>query len=1033
MNGNQSLDLGGPDRVSENDTSYTTFNGKDVRQVVSLVYPTNDTSTLTVATSISAVAGDESWSISFGRTNHQQTTRDRANAARIETVTGGDGTQTISVYTNGLPHSVVRKDSTGGTTSVSSISYDPFLRLSSSAEPAANGDTRTTAYVYNSANAATNVTVSAGDLSQTTSYVLDSMGRRTQTIMPDGGVVTNSYSLRGELMSQSGARTYPVTYTYTGESRLNTMSTYRNGIGGSADVTTWNYDANRGFMASKEYADSSMVYYQYLANGALYARIWARGIETIYSYDNGGSLTNVSYSDSTPPVIYALDRLGRIVTVTDATGTRTNVYADDGSLLTESIPGGAVSPGTVTRTYDAIGRETNFSLSIGGSQSFATAYSRDNAGRISTVSDGTRTGTYTYGLDSTTWTNLSFGSALNTSRTFDGLNRLATIVNISPSGTVYSATYSLNQANQRTTNSLADGGKWVYTYDSLGQVVSGKKYFSDGTPVQGAQFEYSFDAIGNRSSAKAGTESSPSASYTANNLNQYFQRDVPGVLDVTGEAINDSTVSVRLETAPAITADRYNEYFWKELSADNSSAIFSTTNLGVTAYMTQVQGTNTNSLVRTETKMAILPQTPEQFAYDLDGNLLSDGLWTNTWNGENRLISMESKTGIPACLRKRLDFKYDFQGRRTQKIVSEWSGSSYAPIQTNTFIWDGWNIIAETCNKQSVVTTNFYTWGQDLSGTLQGAGGVGGLLIASINGTNCFPVYNGNGDVMGLVKSDDGSLLGEIECSPFGERVKATDLCSTFTFGFSTKPVDHETGKVAFQLRDYDPETGRWMSRDRIDDEVLLYGFVGNCPTAYYDILGLAAAPKSAEPCCICVTEPQNCSIGVTWGAKIEDVGIKYASYQGENGQVTTPILWKMLFGTEATVTLKHSKGASLDLCHLKQDVEGHASYVTDKFGKDFAFTDFSSSSPVTDYYHKTSLWDSAHILGRFNPLPTVPQTVWFQAHVIVEEAPSVETWWGYAGTGSWDANGNTSKGYVRWHGAQRSPFSARIGVDGSD
>ena len=28
--------------------------------------------------------------------------------------------------------------------------------------------------------------------------------------------------------------------------------------------------------------------------------------------------------------------------------------------------------------------------------------------------------------------------------------------------------------------------------------------------------------------------------------------------------------------------------------------------------------------------------------YDLDGNLLSDGRWTYTWDGENRLVKMAS-------------------------------------------------------------------------------------------------------------------------------------------------------------------------------------------------------------------------------------------------------------------------------------------------------------------------------------------------------------------------------------------------------
>jgi len=44
--------------------------------------------------------------------------------------------------------------------------------------------------------------------------------------------------------------------------------------------------------------------------------------------------------------------------------------------------------------------------------------------------------------------------------------------------------------------------------DKLGQVTSAKRYWDDGTPVAGQQHEYAFDDIGNRTSAKAGGDSS---------------------------------------------------------------------------------------------------------------------------------------------------------------------------------------------------------------------------------------------------------------------------------------------------------------------------------------------------------------------------------------------------------------------------------------------------------------------------------------------------------------------------------------------
>jgi len=93
---------------------------------------------------------------------------------------------------------------------------------------------------------------------------------------------------------------------------------------------------------------------------------------------------------------------------------------------------------------------------------------------------------------------------ITTTKTFDKLNRLTSIASVGTGSTpsVSSHTYSYNDANQRTRVNLADGSFWIYDYDSLGQVKSGKRYWSDSTPVAGQQFEYGFDDIGNRSSTK---------------------------------------------------------------------------------------------------------------------------------------------------------------------------------------------------------------------------------------------------------------------------------------------------------------------------------------------------------------------------------------------------------------------------------------------------------------------------------------------------------------------------------------------------
>ena len=82
-------------------------------------------------------------------------------------------------------------------------------------------------------------------------------------------------------------------------------------------------------------------------------------------------------------------------------------------------------------------------------------------------------------------------------------------------------------------------------------MTTGKKYFSDGTPVPGQQFEYAHDDIGNRTSTKTGGDSKGSsvslrsATYQANTLNQYTNRTVPNAFDLldASHATNSVTIN----------------------------------------------------------------------------------------------------------------------------------------------------------------------------------------------------------------------------------------------------------------------------------------------------------------------------------------------------------------------------------------------------------------------------------------------------------------------------------------------------------
>ena len=236
------------------------------------------------------------------------------------------------------------------------------------------------------------------------------------------------------------------------------------------------------------------------------------------------------------------------------------------------------------------------------------------------------------------------------------------------------------------------------------------------------------------------------------------------------------------------------------------------------------------------------PSAEEALTWDADGNLAADGLWTNAWDANNRLIATESRSGVPAAFKKRLTFRYDYMGRRTiKRVESGYSGGAYSVTNMTTYVWDDWQIVSEICERQSPIATNFYTWALDLSGSLRGAGGVGGLAILSLNGTNAFPCHNGNGDVTALV-DDNGAIAAEYSYGPFGEALRATGPAAEANpWRFSTRYTDAETGLLLYPKRPYSPTLGRFLSHDPIEEfgGFNLYGFVGNDPVDGVDPLGL--------------------------------------------------------------------------------------------------------------------------------------------------------------------------------------------------
>jgi hypothetical protein len=161
------------------------------------------------------------------------------------------------------------------------------------------------------------------------------------------------------------------------------------------------------------------------------------------------------------------------------------------------------------------------------------------------------------------------------------------------------------------------------------------------------------------------------------------------------------------------------------------------------------------------------------------------GAFAFAWDGENRLTGVSSN-GVPTA-----SYQYDYMSRRYLKVT----GSA-----TNGFLYDGWNLISESKVQGLTSNVSYYVWGLDLSGSLQGAGGIGGLLAAHFGGTtsvsSVFYAFDANGNYYGY--------------------------------------------------RYYMPESGRWASRDPIGEKGSLnvYAFCVDSPISIWDAIGLFPKTK---------------------------------------------------------------------------------------------------------------------------------------------------------------------------------------------
>ena len=152
-----------------------------------------------------------------------------------------------------------------------------------------------------------------------------------------------------------------------------------------------------------------------------------------------------------------------------------------------------------------------------------------------------------------------------------------------------------------------------------------------------------------------------------------------------------------------------------------------------------------------------------------------------------------------------------------------------------SFIYDGYKLIEERDALNSNALIRSYVWQPEVLDR-----DVPLTVYDAVAEKTYYYHSDANKNVTEL-SDENGEVVAHYEYSPFGSLTKTTGAYTTSNpFRFSSEYFDEETGLVYYNYRYYNPELGRWISRDPIEEQggFNLYGMIGNNPLHGWDKLG---------------------------------------------------------------------------------------------------------------------------------------------------------------------------------------------------
>jgi RHS repeat-associated protein len=555
-----------------------------------------------------------------------------------------------------------------------------------------------------------------------------------------------------------------------------------------------------------------------------------------YFYNNAGVQIKMytgmsSENDSTYLTTnYEYDNWLRAVRTTDSTGynSGTITYDLNGNVLTNTDANGNIT----TNTYDALNRVLTSKTvnSKDSSKNVSKSYEYDNMGRISRAITNDLTTTYSYDdlgrkseeIESkdgySTFKGFFYeGVSQYTRQQIVGINNLLMysytsyeydgemrLIKVKETGEE-TVSYTYDRNGNKKSETLANGVISTYDYNNANRIVKLVNKKGNSTI---SSYEYSYYLDG----------SDACKVHSENGIIETTEYEYDGLKRLTQEsvAIGNSTDTYAYE---------YDDY-------GNRSKM---TAAGSENYVTEYNYNNAQgnyiALLQKEVKTVEGEENPLDlnsnvkqtvYTYDANGNQITktaEGKTeTNTYDGLNQLIGFTDGETTAS-------YKYNASGLRYEKTVNG---------ETINHVWDGnQQIVAD------VIDNQFYEADCYIRGT---------NLVAKYNYWNgkkteyTYYTQNAHGDVVNLTDKD-GKVTKRYRYDAFGVE-KNIDENDANAFRYCGEYYDKETATVYLRARYYDPDIGRFMSRDSVTGKnedplsLNLYTYCANNPIYYSDPTG---------------------------------------------------------------------------------------------------------------------------------------------------------------------------------------------------